>query len=154
MRIAKVVIFVLSIGVGACISPRGGEHFCAPSAEIDLVASEVDPAGRLQRSDVPIPLRAAILAYLRGQICGRPACDLFRSKEDVKACKDGYLATRAILRKRIKIVYIDVDAVGGLAAVEIQLVRGGRNFAAWFRRSNDGSWFVFEPLWEAGVGVP
>ena len=154
MRLRELALLVITLGATACVSSRVPRQFCTAATGIDAIAATIDPDGHLQSPDVPETLQATVLRYLWGQICGRPACDLYRGAEDIKACKDGYLSTRSLLRRKIKIVYIGVDRIGGAAAIEISAANGSQRFTAHFRRSDDGSWFVFEPLWEAGVGVP
>jgi len=155
MRLGTLIAtLVVALGAVACVSSRVERQFCEVSSDASLVATTIDPAGRLEHPSVPEALRKSVLRYLWGQICDQQACDLYRQAEDIKACEEGYLSTSWILRRKVELEYVGVDQAGGAAAVVITTAGGHRSFAAHFRRSENGEWFVFEPLWEAGIGVP
>ena len=144
----------VALSVTGCKSTKVDRLFCSEPLQLDDVAAVIDPDGSLDAPEVPAALRKSVLRYLFGAICGKPVCDLFPEEADVRACEEGYLRARAILQKKVRINYVSVGTVSGDAAIGLETDRGKRVFGVVFRRHADGSWLIFDPLQEAGRGVP
>lgn len=147
-RWAPLLSWITAVSIMGCGSTKVNRQFCLPGISREVVADIVDPEGWLDSPDVPEALRASVLRYIFGAICGKPACDLFTNKLDVKACEDGYLDGRSILHKKVLIDEVAVGAAIGFAVVSLVTPDGNHAYSAIFRRSVNGSWFVFDPLQE------
>ena len=150
----RIILALFAITILACTSSRLPRRFCDSPFVTEIQAAVIDPRGRLKDAEVPDQLRKVVIRYLWGEICGDPACELFPDKADVKACEEGYMLTGWILRKEIMVESVEVGLEAGVAVVTVKARRGEGWFSADFRRSDDGSWVIDEPLWKEGVGIP
>lgn len=152
VRFIFVVSMIVALG---CVPAHVPKQFCASTTDVASIASRLDPEGHLQSREVPGDLRRATLRYLRGEICGQPPCDLFPDKADVKACEEGHMLTGWILHKMVTVDEVLVAPTPGTdAVVYAKAPRGDDAFVVVFRRSKEGLWLLFSPLWKVGAGVP